>query len=118
MHAHKKKQTIVLKVNDDVPKWIESDPKRLTQIVNNLLINAIKFSDESTRINIESYYIPEKEMFQVNVVDNGISISDEEAATLFMPYVTLKSARDINAAGPGLGLYMCKCLCVQMGGSI
>ena len=30
MHAHKKKQTINLKVNDEVPKWIESDPKRLT----------------------------------------------------------------------------------------
>jgi K+-sensing histidine kinase KdpD len=30
MHAHKKKQTINLKVNDEVPKWIESDHKRLT----------------------------------------------------------------------------------------
>jgi signal transduction histidine kinase len=58
------------------------------------------------------------DLFQVNVVDNGIAITDEEAATLFKPHVTLKSARDINAAGPGLGLYMCKCLCVQMGGNI
>ena len=32
--------------------------------------------------------------------------------------MTLQSARDVNAAGPGLGLYMCKALCKQMGGNI
>jgi signal transduction histidine kinase len=89
MHAHKKKQTINLKVDENVPKCIESDPTRLTQIVNNLLSNAIKFSDESTRIDIECYYLTDNNMFQVNVVDNGMPISDEEAATLFKPYMTL-----------------------------
>jgi signal transduction histidine kinase len=111
MHAHKKKQRIILKIDDSVPKCIESDPKRLTQIVNNLLNNAIKFSDEKNRIDIESYYLADIDMFQVTVVDDGITISDEEAVTLFKPYSTLKSARDINAAGPGLGLYMCRHLC-------
>jgi K+-sensing histidine kinase KdpD len=37
---------------------------------------------------------------------------------LFRPNVTLQSARDVNAAGPGLGLYMCKVLCKRMGGDI
>lgn len=111
MHAHKKKHRIILKIDDSVPKCIESDPKRLTQIVNNLLNNAIKFSDEKNRIDIESYYLHDIDMFQVIVVDDGITISDEEAVKLFKRYSTLKSARDINAAGPGLGLYMCKNLC-------
>lgn len=52
------------------------------------------------------------------MIDNGIPISDQEAPTLFKPFVTLQSARDINAAGPGLGLYMCRSLCKQMGGNI
>jgi signal transduction histidine kinase len=52
------------------------------------------------------------------VIDNGFSISDEEAETLFRPYTTLKAARDVNAAGPGLGLYMCRILCQKMGGGI
>ena len=76
-----------------------------------MLANAIKFSDQKTQIDIESYYMPDNQRFQVTVIDEGIPISDEEAATLFKPYSTLKSGRDINAAGAGLGLYMCKALC-------
>jgi two-component system sensor histidine kinase/response regulator len=91
---------------------------RLQQIANNLLSNAIKFSDEGTRINIESYYVPETEIFQFSVTDNGIKITDEEASTLFKPHATLQAARDANTAGPGLGLYMCKSLCQQMGGNL
>jgi signal transduction histidine kinase len=52
------------------------------------------------------------EMFQVTVIDDGIMISDEEVTQLFKPYKTLQSARDINQAGPGLGLYICKSLCI------
>ncbi len=111
MQAHKKKQRIVLKVDEHVPKFIESDPIRLQQIVNSLLSNAIKFSDEKTRIDIESYYLTDTDAFQITVVDEGIPISDEEKKLLFKPYSTLESARKINAAGPGLGLYMCRELC-------
>jgi signal transduction histidine kinase len=50
-------------VDENVPKFIETDPFRMQQIVNNLLTNAIKFSDEGTRIDIESYYITEQKMF-------------------------------------------------------
>ena len=83
MQAHKKKQRIVLKVDESVPKFIESDPIRLQQIANNLLTNAIKFSDEKTRIDIESYYLPEAEKFQITVVDEGIPISAKEKSMLF-----------------------------------
>lgn len=100
-----------MKVDDWLPKFIEADPKRLMQIVNNLLSNAIKFSDEKARIEIESCYLEEDEMFQVNVIDYGIPILESEVSLLFKPYATLKSAHEINAAGPGLGLYMCRSLC-------
>ena len=111
MQAHKKKQRIVLKIDEQVPNFIESDPIRLQQIVNNLISNAIKFSYEKTRIDIESYYLTESNAFQVTVVDEGIPISNEEKMILFKPYKTLESARIINAAGPGLGPYMCRELC-------
>ena len=111
MQAHKKKQRIVLKIDEKVPNFIEIDPIRLQQIVNNLISNAIKFSDEKTSIDIESYYLTESNAFQVTVVDEGIPISNEEKMILFKPYKTLESARKINAAGPGLGLYMCRELC-------
>ena len=62
--------------------------------------------------------MPDIGCIEINVIENGVSISDEEAETLFRPYTTLKAARDVNAAGPGLGLYMCRILCQKMGGEI
>ena len=118
MQADKKKQQINTLFDNSVPKNLVCDKTRIQQIVNNLLGNAIKFSDERTRITVECYYMPEHQMFQVTVIDQGIQISDEEAALLFTPYTTLPSARSTNQAGPGLGLYICRSLCKQMNGEI
>jgi len=52
------------------------------------------------------------------VIDTGLPISNEEARMLFKPYKTLKSAKDLNLAGPGLGLYVCKQLCKKLEGDI
>ena len=51
-----------------------------------MLANAIKFSDEGKRIDLETYFMPDKNLFQVNVIDNGIPITDDEARTIFKPY--------------------------------
>ena len=54
----------------------------------------------------------------MGVIDWGIGISTEDTKVIFQPFVTLKAARDIYAAGAGLGLYICKCLCKELNGSI
>ena len=51
-------------------------------------------------------------------MDNGIGIPHDETRRLFKIYSTLRNARDINAAGAGLGLYICKSLCKQLKGKI
>ena len=86
--------------------------------MNNLLGNAIKFSSEQTRIVIEFYYFSETKTLRMGVIDWGIGISTEDTKVIFQPFVTLKAARDIYAAGAGLGLYICKCLCKELNGSI
>jgi signal transduction histidine kinase len=63
MQARKKKQKIVVQVDKSVPNCIETDPNRLQQIIHNLLNNAIKFSDDNTRIDIESYYLHDAKLF-------------------------------------------------------
>ena len=57
-------------------------------------------------------------MLQISLIDNGIPINEDEAAKLFEPYQTLKSARDINAAGSGLGLFVSRALTREMGGDV
>lgn len=55
---------------------------------------------------------------EISVTDNGVAITDDEAKQLFKPYKTLAHARNTHTAGPGLGLYMCKRLALEMKGKI
>lgn len=118
LHAEKKRQQIKLIIDDNIPKFLKFDPSRLQQIINNLMSNAIKFSEEDNDIRVECCYLPEKEQLQVSVIDSGLPIGEQEAKLLFRPYKTLESAKEMNAAGPGLGLYVCKQLCKQLEGDI
>jgi len=104
-----------------VPKCLKLDPTRIKQILNNLLLNAIKFSAHNipmNRVDIECYYYPEVDNLQFSVIDFGIPISDADKVQLFHQFKTLESARALGLAGSGLGLYICKSLCQAMSGSI
>lgn len=63
LQANKKKQKIYTNFDESVPRWLISDRTRIQQIVNNLLNNAIKFSDEKKRITVELFYMRDHEMF-------------------------------------------------------
>ena len=52
------------------------------------------------------------------MIDNGIGIPKDESSLLFKPYSTLRNAREINATGAGLGLFICKKLAMELKGGI
>ena len=79
LHAEKKRQKIKLVFEDNIPKFLKFDPSRLQQIINNLMSNAIKFSQEDDNIRVECNFLPDKEQLQVSVIDTGLPISNEEA---------------------------------------
>ena len=58
-----------------------------------------------------------KNKLEIKVIDNGIGIKEEDAMKIFKPYTTLQEAKDMNAAGAGLGLYVCRKLCKFLDGS-
>lgn len=114
--AHEKGLSLVLSIEPSVPAWIQSDPLRLTQILNNLLANAIKFT---TRGQVElcvSVISPNHLQFEIK--DEGVGMTSEQLSQLFKPFSQADSSTTRIYGGTGLGLAICKQLCDRMGGHI
>ena len=87
------------------------DRFRMMQVLINLLSNAIKFSKPRTQIYIEAIEVPSKcalthQQVEINVVDQGIGMTEEHMKPLFKPYYTVQTSesRAMNPYGAGLGL--------------
>jgi len=106
-----------------VPRFIRTDPRRLRQILINLLGNAIKFTVRGkVTITIEAVapegLPPAACMLRFAVSDSGIGISREVQARLFQPFSQADSSTTRRYGGTGLGLVVCKELAALMGGAI
>jgi signal transduction histidine kinase/ligand-binding sensor domain-containing protein/CheY-like chemotaxis protein len=96
--------------------WIESDEIRLTQILSNLIGNAIKFTDTgSIEFGIAEQ---QKNMIVFFVKDTGIGIPPEIGNSIFEIFSKIKSDRTKQIQGAGLGLAISKGLIKLMGGEI
>ncbi|MFT2112218.1 ATP-binding protein [Marinomonas sp. 2405UD68-3] len=96
------------------------DATRITQVLNNLLSNSIKFTQDgevSLSLNVvkSTDYVQEL-MFCVR--DSGIGITDEEKERIFSPFTQANQATNRNFGGTGLGLQIVKSLVEQMGGKV
>lgn len=101
-------------LSDAIPDSIECDPVKLSQIVFNLLHNAIKFSGPGTLIFVE--LDREDDRWRLAVTDQGKGIPPEKMAPIFAPFF---SENEHGApAGLGLGLHICQRLVAAMGGEI
>lgn len=119
--ATQKGLSIKLKIDAGVPRWILSDVNRFTQILNNLISNAIKFtSSGSVGIFIQNTNVNDKhEMcLQVSVEDTGDGIPDLVKEKLFTSFTQADISTTRKYGGTGLGLAICKSLCEKMGGTI
>ena len=93
---------------------VYSDPKRLKQVILNMLSNSVKFTDENGEIKIELYV---KADFAVVVLsDNGIGISEFNLAKAMSCFGQVDSSLNKKHAGTGLGLPLSKSLVELMEG--
>jgi signal transduction histidine kinase len=81
---------------------IFTDQSIITQILHNLLINACKFSPESSDIIFE--IIDHEKQIVINIVDTGIGIPVEDINSLFLPFFRCKNAGNIPGTGLGLAI--------------
>jgi len=106
-------------IDSTVPEWLSGDVTRIRQILNNLLNNALKFTDNGKivlRLKMDSRD-DERVMLHWQVSDTGKGIAHEEQARLFEPFYQIESAKNV-VAGTGLGLSICKRLMHLMNGSM
>lgn len=115
--AHGKNLELILNRATDVPRTLNGDPERLSQILVNLIGNAIKFTKEGEVIlNI----LRESDGTMVFAVkDTGVGIPEGKIESIFESFTQLESnSAEIKRQGSGLGLAICKKLVELMDGEI
>ncbi|MFO7750180.1 MAG: response regulator [Desulfobacteraceae bacterium] len=104
----------------DVPRRLMGDPGRIRQIMNNLIGNAVKFTDEG-EVTLQVDLVSETEhtaVVRFTVNDTGIGIAPENMEKLFRDFSQADASTTRNYGGTGLGLAICKLLAEKMNGTI
>jgi PAS domain S-box-containing protein len=94
---------------------VTSDPRRIQQIILNLLGNAIKFTESGT---VKLTAARTNGQFSIQVADTGIGIREAEMDSLFMPFQQSDATRVRENGGTGLGLAICRQLARLLGGDV
>ena len=106
-------------IEDDVPYELIGDRVHIKEVVNNLLSNAMKYTEEgSIDLSVRSINLTDKCMIIIKVKDTGIGIKEEDKANLFGKFERFDSKKNSNIEGTGLGLSITKKLVELMGGTI
>ena len=139
--AHSKGMTLSGLIQAEVPTWLHGDSGRLRQILNNLLANAVKFTERGEiviRADVEEKPGKQNPLdselparltrvtgrtghlvnVRFSVSDTGIGIAKESCARIFQPFVQADGSNTRTYGGTGLGLAICQQLVELMGGSI
>jgi len=94
---------------------LETDPDKLTQILNNLLANAVKFTDDgSVRVDAR---VGDQEI-AVSVADTGIGIAEENLEKVFDPFWQAEQTATRRFGGTGIGLGVARNLARRLGGEL
>lgn len=119
VRAVEKKLDFSVEYTTSIPSQIESDPKRLRQILVNLIGNAVKFtSDGSIRLVISYDASGEFPVIQFEVIDTGIGITEAQLSQLFQEFSQGDTSVTRAFGGTGLGLAISARLAHILGGKI
>ena len=117
--AAQKDLELVLDIEPNVPDIISGDKMRLSQIIGNLVGNAIKFTQKGEiHIRVDTYIDKGKTFLEFFVRDTGIGISPDQMKKLFEPFIQADSSTTRKYGGTGLGLVISKKLIELMGGVV
>ncbi len=107
--------------NPKIPHHVIGDPTRLSQVVINLVSNAVKFTDKGGKIDLFAEYVKEKDdtvTFKISVSDSGIGLTKEQQERIFEAYSQAEASTTRTAGGTGLGLTISSKIIKSMGGEL
>jgi signal transduction histidine kinase len=107
-------------IDENMPKVLVGDSKKIQQVLRNLINNSIKFTEEgSIDLDIDFEKIEEKKIrLFISIKDTGIGIEKEDLDKLFKPFSQVDSSNTRSYGGSGLGLYISKKIIKTMKGKI
>lgn len=119
--AHSKGIQLALQIAENLPQRVIIDSLRLRQIINNLVGNALKFSDKGcVTISVDTVTADKEPtpMLRIVVEDGGIGMEPAAMTHLFQPFEQLGGETTRAHGGTGLGLAICRELAELLGGRI
>ena len=106
---------IILKLKEGLP-MMDSDAKRVRQVLDNIIDNAIQYSDEGTEVVLEAKQMDSE--LQVSITDQGMGIPTEDLGRVFDRMYRIEQRLTPDMGGIGLGLAIGKGLVEAHGGNI
>lgn len=119
--ARQKDLDLVLELDSRINTDVLIDPLRFKQILSNLVSNAIKFTPMGrVKIALQAVDNPDPQLLHLHITvqDSGIGISVEDQKRLFEPFAQADNTGQMARTGAGLGLVICRSLCMMMGGNL
>lgn len=105
-------------IHVDIPEesyWIRSDEKWIVFLLNQLIENAVKYRRSDIDSTLSIFIVEKDDEVELHVKDNGIGICANDIARIFEKGFTGENGRNANRHATGIGLYLCKKLCHDLG---
>ncbi|MBF0219451.1 MAG: response regulator [Gammaproteobacteria bacterium] len=115
MQARAKNIDFIYRCNSELPAYVNTDEKRLRQILMNLLSNAVKFTAKGVITMSVNY---RNEVAKIVISDSGVGIKSEDHARIFEPFERIRDQETQFVSGTGLGLTISRLLTNLMGGDL
>lgn len=116
--CHDEHRFLFITIAKEIPECSMVDQTRLMQILVNLVANAIKFTANSGRVEIDLDYDCKAKKYYISVKDNGIGIADENIEKIFHVFEQEDETTTKRFGGTGLGLAISQKLATLMDGKI
>lgn len=113
-----KNTDVVFTVDMDENLTIMSDRMHLSNIINNLIDNAIKYAGGGNAVVKITVCQNDRQQIVIEIIDNGIGITDEQQRYIFDKFYRVPHGNVHDVKGYGLGLFYVKCMTETLGGTV